>query len=61
MTDSLILALALVLVLEGILPFAVPGLWRRTMGRLAMMSNKQVRIVGFVSMMVGLLIALILL
>ncbi|WP_035051971.1 DUF2065 domain-containing protein [Andreprevotia chitinilytica] len=58
MNGSIGLALALVLVFEGILPFASPGAWKRTMGRLAEWEPRQIRIFGFLVMMAGLLIAL---
>jgi uncharacterized protein YjeT (DUF2065 family) len=34
MTDNLLLALALMLVLEGLLPFVAPNAWRETFRRL---------------------------
>ncbi|WP_425509660.1 DUF2065 domain-containing protein [Usitatibacter palustris] len=42
------------LVLEGILPFAAPRLWRDTFRRLIEMSDGQIRFVGLISMLVGL-------
>lgn len=56
MGNSLWLALALMLVLEGILPFIVPGVWRDTFRRLTEMSDGQIRFVGLASMLVGLLL-----
>lgn len=56
MGNSLWLALALMLVLEGILPFLVPGVWRDTFRRLTEMSDGQIRFVGLASMLVGLLL-----
>ncbi|QJR15694.1 hypothetical protein DSM104440_02520 [Usitatibacter palustris] len=54
MTQVLLAALALMLVLEGILPFAAPRLWRDTFRRLIEMSDGQIRFVGLISMLVGL-------
>jgi len=48
MWDNLIPALALVLVIEGLLPFLSPRAWREAMS--------QARSLGFVSMMAGVII-----
>lgn len=56
MGNSLWLALSLMLVLEGILPFLMPGVWRETFRRLTEMSDGQIRFVGLASMLVGLLL-----
>jgi uncharacterized protein YjeT (DUF2065 family) len=52
--DSLWAALALVLVLEGLLPFLAPGLWRESFRRLVLLSDGQLRFVGLVSIAIGL-------
>jgi len=44
------------LVLEGILPFLMPGVWRETFRRLTEMTDGQIRFVGLSSMLVGLLL-----
>ena len=51
--ESLLSALALVLVLEGLMPFISPGAWRKTMRTLLERSDKSVRIAGLISMLVG--------
>ncbi|HWI13232.1 MAG TPA: DUF2065 domain-containing protein [Burkholderiales bacterium] len=56
MGNSLLLAFALMLVIEGILPFLVPTLWRDTFRRLTEMSDGQIRFVGLTSMLIGLLL-----
>jgi uncharacterized protein YjeT (DUF2065 family) len=56
MQQSLMLAFSLMLVLEGILPFLVPTIWRETFRKLTEMSDGQIRFVGFVSMIAGLLL-----
>ncbi|GAA5785212.1 hypothetical protein GCM10007860_18920 [Chitiniphilus shinanonensis] len=58
MIGSIGLALALVMVFEGILPFAVPQLWKRSMQQLASLDDGKVRLFGFLSLMAGLLLAL---
>jgi uncharacterized protein YjeT (DUF2065 family) len=56
-TGTLILtALALMLVLEGALPFIAPGLWRDTFRRITQMTDGQIRFVGLSSIIVGLLL-----
>ncbi len=54
MTDILVAAVALMLVIEGILPFTAPKLWRETFRKLTEMSDGQIRFAGLVSMMIGL-------
>ena len=51
--DSLWPAFALLLIVEGILPFAAPGIWRNTFRKLIEMSDGQLRFVGLISMALG--------
>lgn len=44
------------LVIEGLLPFLVPALWRETFRRLTEMSDGQIRFIGLSSMLAGLLL-----
>jgi uncharacterized protein YjeT (DUF2065 family) len=53
-----LMALALMLILEGVLPFLAPNLWRDTFRKITQMSDGQIRFVGLSSMIVGLLILL---
>jgi uncharacterized protein YjeT (DUF2065 family) len=55
---SFLMALALMLILEGVLPFLAPNLWRDTFRRIIQMTDGQIRFVGLSSMLVGLLILL---
>ncbi len=55
---DLLAACALYLVLEGLLPFASPGLWRRSLAALAQFSDGQLRVVGFGSIVGGLVVLL---
>lgn len=59
MTDTLLAAFALMLVIEGVLPFLVPNLWRDTFRRLTEMSDGQIRFIGLTSMLTGLLLLVI--
>lgn len=52
----LLTALALALILEGLLPFAGPGRYRRMVDELARLSDNQLRIVGLAVMLAGLLL-----
>ena len=47
-------ALCLVLVIEGLLPFLAPKVWRETMNRAANLTDGQLRTVGLVSIAIGL-------
>ena len=58
MGTTFLMALALMLILEGVLPFLAPNFWRDTFRRITQMSDGQIRFVGLSSMIVGLLILL---
>ena len=49
-------ALALMLIIEGMLPFLAPGFWRETFRRITEMSDGQLRFIGLTSMLAGLLL-----
>lgn len=53
---NLMAAFALMLVLEGVLPFIAPAVWREAFRKMTEMSDGQVRFVGLLSMLGGLLI-----
>ena len=53
MGSSLLTAFALLLVLEGLLPFLAPRVWRDTFRRVMEMSDGQIRFVGLASMLAG--------
>ena len=53
MPDWLWTSFALLLVVEGLLPFAAPRLWRDTFRRLIEMSDGQIRFVGLASLLLG--------
>ena len=54
MPELLLAALALVLVIEGLLPFLAPRLWRESFRKLVELTDGQLRFVGLVSIAVGL-------
>lgn len=53
MWEDLGRALCLMLVLEGIIPFLYPARWRNLVVRLAIVSDRQLRIMGLGSMLAG--------
>ena len=55
MAESLLAALALVLVIEGLLPFVAPRLWRESFRKLVELTDGQLRFIGIVSIAVGLI------
>jgi uncharacterized protein YjeT (DUF2065 family) len=54
--SDLLAALALMLVLEGLLPFLNPAGWRRVFSQLARNSDRELRVGGVVCMVLGLLL-----
>ncbi|AMO54752.1 membrane protein [Endozoicomonas montiporae] len=50
---QLLVAISLMLVLEGILPFLYPQRWRNLVAKLSEIDDRQLRIAGLVSMIVG--------
>jgi uncharacterized protein len=59
MSDSWLTAFALMLVIEGLLPFAVPSVWRDTFRKLTDMNDGQIRFVGLISIVSGLVFLLL--
>ena len=54
MSDVWLAALALMLVVEGILPFTAPRIWRDAFRTLIALSDGQLRFAGLMSMVIGL-------
>jgi uncharacterized protein YjeT (DUF2065 family) len=52
---NLLAAFALMLVIEGILPFLAPTVWRETFRKMLELSDGQLRFIGLGSMLGGLL------
>lgn len=57
--QDLFTAIALVMVIEGILPFLSPDKMRRMMATVSQMTDRQLRVMGLVSMAAGLLFLLV--
>jgi uncharacterized protein YjeT (DUF2065 family) len=54
--EILLTAVALMLVLEGLLPFLFPGVWREAFRKLTELSDGQLRFIGLTAMLAGLLL-----
>ncbi len=52
-------ALALMLVMEGVLPFLAPAAWREAFSRMIQFTDGQLRFMGLASMLAGLIILLL--
>ena len=50
-----LLGLAMMLVIEGLIPFLFPDLWRETFRKLVSLTDGQLRFVGITAMLSGLL------
>ena len=60
MLDSLLLAVGIVLVLEGLMPLLLPHQWREMFRQLMDLTNGQIRFVGLIAVVSGLLLVLFL-
>lgn len=56
MDSPLLLAFALMLVLEGILPFVAPKVWRETFRRVTELADGQIRFIGLSSVVIGMIL-----
>ena len=59
MATTFLMAFALMLVIEGVLPFLFPAQWRDPFRRIIEFSDGQIRFFGLTSMLAGLLLLLI--
>jgi uncharacterized protein YjeT (DUF2065 family) len=59
MGDLLLGAIAVMLVLEGLLPFLSPTAWRSVFERATRLTDGQIRFLGLSSMVLGLLLLLV--
>ena len=56
MLTYLFIGLALMLIIEGIMPFLFPALWRDAFRKLVLLSDGQIRFLGITAMLSGLLL-----
>jgi len=54
--DYWLLGLAMMLVIEGMLPFVLPGLWRDTFRKMVSLTDGQLRFVGITAMLCGIIL-----
>ena len=54
--DVLPVALALVLIIEGMMPFLSPGRWRNMLALVGQLDDRAIRKVGLGSMLLGVLL-----
>lgn len=53
---ELVRALGLVMVIEGLMPFAAPSQWRRMLLTVIQFDGRSLRLIGFLSMAAGLVL-----
>lgn len=53
--NELLTALALVLVIEGVMPLVSPTRWREVFSRMLALNDGQIRFIGLASMLLGVL------
>ena len=53
LTRDLLTAFALLLIIEGLLPFFAPDFWRQTMQNLSQLNPRTIRTGGIISMLAG--------
>ena len=59
MGKTLLMAFALMLIVEGLLPFVLPHAWRDMFKRIITLTDGQIRFLGLSSMIIGLLVLLV--
>ena len=57
--SAFVAALGLMLVIEGVLPFVSPALWREVFARIVQMRDGQIRFYGFASVLMGTMLLLL--
>jgi hypothetical protein len=53
MESTLLVAIGLMLVIEGLLPFVAPRVWRETFRRVTELGDGQIRFIGLSSLVLG--------
>ena len=56
MLDTLLLALGLMLILEGLMPMLSPGGWRQLFEKILKLDDGQIRFFGMLMVLLGLLL-----
>ena len=55
---SLVIALGLVLILEGIVPLVFPSLWKNAFRRITLLEDGQLRFIGLMAVVSGVMVLL---
>lgn len=56
MLDYWLVAFGLMLIIEGMMPFLFPAMWRATLRRVSQLQDGQLRFMGLTLMLVGVLV-----
>ena len=56
MATTFLMAFALMLVIEGVLPFLIPSVWREAFRRITQVTDGQIRFFGLSSVLLGLVL-----
>lgn len=59
MLETLLTAIALVFILEGLMPFALPHFWKKVMSEAVAQSENVLRVMGLISIAIGMILLLI--
>ena len=57
-STSFVIALGLVLILEGIVPLVFPSLWKDTFRRITLLEDGQLRFIGLMAVVSGVMVLL---
>ena len=58
-SSTLLQAFALMLIIEGLLPFVAPSVWRETFRRVTEMADGQIRFIGLSSLVFGMILLML--
>lgn len=53
---TLAVGFCLMLIIEGVIPFLYPKRWRNLVQQLALISDRALRLIGFASMLLGVIV-----
>ena len=59
MDQNWLMAIGLVLLIEGLLPFAAPRQWRDAMVRVSQLRDGQIRFIGLGALLLGVLLVML--
>ena len=56
MGASFVIALGLVLIIEGIVPLVIPAIWKDTFRRITLLEDGQLRFIGLMAVVSGVMV-----